>query len=243
MSPRRSGPVLLELVRNSPRPSAGPADASAPSEGGGGGSMLNWAGRTIRVPAGYIFVVAAVIIAAGIFGYVIGFGRAERVAQHAAAQEKAQLSVTDPLDSGPPTLNLTPRHEGPRIESALPTAASREGVSGAEEASEETPDDAPTVGGETRVEGLNYYVLVRDLPAEGDRLVAWLDSRGIPAMTEAVSGGLVKVIVLDGFERGQASSARALSFKQHLRELGSRWKRDHKGSSDFSDLYLEKFRG
>ena len=46
-----------------------------------------------------------------------------------------------------------------------------------------------------------------------------------------------------GFERGQASSARALSFKQYLRELGARWKRDQRGSSDFSDLYLEKHRG
>lgn len=240
MSSRRSGPVLLELVRDSPRPSSSGGGAPAPVEGGGPG-VLNWAGRTIRVPAGYIFVVAAVILASGIFGYVIGYGRAERVAQQAEAQQRAQLAVDDPLDSGPPTLNLTaPRPEEPRIESALSVPADPASTSESGDG-EERP--LVTDDGDPRVEGLNYYVLVRDLPAEGDRLVAWLDSRGIPAITEPVSGGLVKVIVVDGFERGQASSARALSFKQHLRELGARWKREHKGSSDFSDLYLEKHRG
>ena len=212
--------------------------------------MLNWAGRTIRVPAGYIFVVAAVILASGIFGYVIGYGRAKDVAKRAAAQEKAQLSVNDPLDSGPPNLNLTaPRIEEPRIESRLPitprdedSASDSSGVADADSTPVEQPA-APEPDGDPRIAGLNYYVLVRDLPAEGERLVEWLGAQGIPAMTEPVSGGLVKVIVLDGFERGQASSARALSFKQYLRELGARWKRDQRGSSDFSDLYLEKHRG
>jgi len=212
--------------------------------------MLNWAGRTIRVPAGYIFVVAAVILASGIFGYVIGYGRAKDVVKREAAQEKAQLSVNDPLDSGPPTLNLTaPRIEEPRVESRLP--ANEDSAENARESSPAVGDAGasvepaaapPQTGGDPRIEGLNYYILVRDLPSEGERLVEWLSGQGIPAMTEPVSGGLVKVVVLDGFERGQASSARALSFKQYLRELGARWKRDHRGSSDFSDLYLEKHR-
>lgn len=213
--------------------------------------MLNWAGRTIRVPAGYIFVVAAVILASGIFGYVIGYGRAKDVVKREAAQEKAQLSVTDPLDSGPPTLNLTaPRIEEPRVESRLPVNQNSPANTG--DSTTETVDAgavvepaaaAPQASDDPRTAGLNYYILVRDLPAEGERLVDWLGSQGISAMTEPVSGGLVKVVVLDGFERGQASSARALSFKQYLRELGARWKRDHRGSSDFSDLYLEKHRG
>ncbi len=242
MSSRRTGPVLLELVRDSPRPQSS-ASSSAPTqdEPTPGSGMLNWAGRTVRVPAGYLFVVIAVIAAVGLLGYTIGYGRASQIAEQQRARELGAV-VNDPLDSGPPDLNLAPRPEEPPVQSTLATS----------EGAEQQPADAPaqppaqseqSTSGDPRTEGLNYYVLVRDLPAEGDRLVAWLDSRGVPAMTEPVSGGLVKVIVLDGFERGQASSARALSFKQHLRELGARWKRDHRGSSDFSDLYLEKHRG
>ena len=240
MSPRKQGPVLFELVRDSPRSTSGGPGPVATDTGGSGG-MLNWAGRTVRVPAGYIFVVAAVIATAGILGYVIGFGRAEQVYDDKARQQ-AQLGadVTDPLDSGPVEINLTaPQPEAPALQSRLSGAA---GDATDRDTSSRSTNPAQTGRDESsRQPGLNYYVLVRDLPAEGDRLVAWLDTRGIPALTEPVSGGLVKVIVLQGFERGQASSARALSYKQHLRELGARWKREHGGSSDFSDLYLEKY--
>lgn len=241
MSSRRTGPVLLELVRDSPRPQSS-ASSSAPTqdEPAPGSGMLNWAGRTVRVPAGYLFVVIAVIVAVGLLGYTIGYGRASQIAEQQRARELGAV-INDPLDSGPPDLNLAPRPEEPAVESTLAISETSEQPNDAATGAQTPAEQQPS--GDARTEGLNYYVLVRDLPAEGDRLVAWLDSRGVPAMTEPVSGGLVKVIVLDGFERGQASSARALSFKQHLRELGARWKRDHKGSSDFSDLYLEKFRG
>lgn len=243
MSPRKSGPVLLELLKDNPRPTVPGAGVPA-AEPVSGAGMWNWAGRTIRVPAGYIFAAVAVFVAFGLLGYVIGYGRAERVAE-ADAVRRAQQAVPahDPLDDAPLNLNLTsPRPEDPAVEPGLspvvPETGRADAASEAEEAAEPGGDRAPL-----RQAGLNYYVIVRDLPAEGDRLVAWLDGRGIPAMTEPVGGGLVKVIVLEGFARGQASSAQALSYKEHLRELGRRWKREHRGSSDFSDLYLEKYSG
>jgi hypothetical protein len=185
------------------------------------------------VPAGYVFVVAAVVVAAGLLGYVIGFGRAERIAEADAARRAQQTAtVNDPLSEAPLNLDLT----APTPEEPVEDEAS----AGAEAGPPAQPERAADEG-DPRTAGLNYYVIVRDLPAEGARLVEWLEARGVAAMTEPVSGGLVKVIVLQGFPRGQASSARALAFKEHLRELGRRWKRDFRGSSDFSDLYLEKY--
>jgi len=233
--------VLFELVRDGHRP--GGVASHAPmmdAEEGHAGGVWNWAGRSIRVPAGYLFVVAAVVVAAGLFGYVIGYGRAQRVAE-AEAAERARQTVpeNDPLTDAPLNIELTsPSPEGPEVRPASEreNAGRRRGAgSGAEDQSE--PDDA---GGDPREDGLNYFVLVRDLPTEGERLVSWLAERGVPAMTEPVSNGLVKVVVLQGVPGDQASSAQTLAFKQHLRELGARWKRDHRGSSDFSDLYLER---
>lgn len=238
--PRKAGPVLYELVRERPRGGSEVAGAAPAPETTGSG-LWNWAGRTIRVPAGYLFVVAAVIVAAGLVGYVIGYGRAERLAE-ADAVRRAQQSVpvNDPLTEGPINLNLTaPSPEAPTPDERRPAAGERD-----EGSAESAPPQEPAeTDGDPRTPDLNYYVLVRDLPAEGARLVEWLEARGVAAMTEPVSGGLVKVIVLEGFPRGQASSARALAFREHLRELGRRWKRDHRGSSDFSDLYLEKHDG
>ena len=239
MPSRKAGPVLYELIRDSSRPATGGPAAVPSAEPEAGPSLWNWAGRTIRVPAGYVFAVAAVVVAVGMIGYVIGYGRAEQKFKEESARQARQAVVTsDPLDDAPLNLNLTaPRPEESGLASGLETNTETDdtGTPGPAEAEPADPTQ--------RQAGLNYYVIVRDLPAEGQRLVAWLDSRGIPAVTEPVSGGLVKVIVVEGFARGQASSAQALSYKEHLRELGRRWKREHRGSSDFSDLYLEKFQG
>ena len=235
MAPRKAGPVLLELIRDSSRPTPGVAAPAEPSSGG----MWNWAGRTIRVPAGYVFVVAAVVAAVGLLGYVIGYGRAERIAEGEAARRAQQsIPVTDPLDQSPLNLNLT----SPQPERPLSDPVPSRPVSGSGIPAEARPAGPAGAPPDPREASLNYYVIVRDLPSEGARLVAWLGEQGVPALTEPVSGGLVKVVVTEGFARGQASSAQALSYKEHLRELGRRWKRDQKGSSDFSDLYLEKYR-
>lgn len=236
---RKAGPVLYELVRDRPHGISPGGEARgaprAPAEPAAG--LFNWAGRTIRVPAGYLFVVAAVIVAAALLGYVIGFGRAERLAEADAARRAQQAAaIADPLTEAPITLELT----APSPERPAPAGRDRETAAAAAPAESDSPAEAATDPADPRLPGLNYYVIVRALPAEGERLVAWLGERGVRAMAEPVSGGLVKVIVLEGFPRGQASSARALAFREHLRELGRRWKRDQRGSSDFSDLYLEK---
>jgi hypothetical protein len=238
MPSRKGGPVLFELVRGGSHPARPVSSGGATDPEPAGGGWWNWAGRSIRVPAGYIFVVAAVIVAAGLLGYVIGFGRAERLAEADAARRAQQtMPVNDPLTEAPMNLELTaPTPEGP-VDDELAAGA----LTGPPERGPQAQEGREAVDdGDPRDAGLNYYVIVRDLPAEGARLVEWLEARGVAAMTEPVSGGLVKVIVLQGFPRGQASSARALAFKEHLRELGRRWKRDQRGSSDFSDLYLEK---
>ena len=237
--------MLFELVRDGHRPGGvAPHAPMMDAEEGHAGGVWNWAGRSIRVPAGYLFVVAAVVVAAGLFGYVIGYGRAQRVAE-AEAAERARQSVpeNDPLTEAPLNIELTsPSPEGPEVR----PASEREGEGTGPDAGSGSRSEAEgergadAAGGDPREDGLNYFVLVRDLPTEGERLVSWLAERGVPAMTEPVSNGLVKVVVLQGVPGDRASSAQTLAFKQHLRELGARWKRDHRGSSDFSDLYLER---
>jgi len=236
--------VLFELVRDGHRPASAVPHVPMDAEEGRGGGMWNWAGRSIRVPAGYIFVVAAVVVAAGLFGYVIGYGRAQRVADAEAAQRARQsVPENDPLTSAPLNLELTsPSPEGPEVPPELAQSADPADAN-ADATTDESAGPPEGADADPRDDGLNYFVLVRDLPTEGQRLVGWLRGRGVPAMTEPVSNGLVKVIVLEGIAGDRTSAADTLALKQYLRELGARWKRDHRGSSDFSDLYLERHDG
>lgn len=92
--------------------------------------------------------------------------------------------------------------------------------------------------------GLNYYRLTA-MPAGADevgRIIAYLAENGVDAAAIPIQNGRsVKLVALRGFERPLSDPA-AQQFEQRLRSLGRKWKAQHRGSSDWKDLFPEKYR-
>lgn len=95
-----------------------------------------------------------------------------------------------------------------------------------------------------REPGLNYYRLTA-MPAgaeEVGRIIAFLSENGVDAAAIPIQNGRsVKMVALRGFERPLSDPA-AQQFEQRLRSLGRKWKAQHRGSSDWKDLFPEKYR-
>lgn len=95
-----------------------------------------------------------------------------------------------------------------------------------------------------REPGLNYYRLTA-MPAgaeEVGRIIAFLSENGVDAAAIPIQNGRsVKMVALRGFARPLSDPA-AQQFEQRLRSLGRKWKAQHRGSSDWKDLFPEKYR-
>lgn len=98
-------------------------------------------------------------------------------------------------------------------------------------------------GADPRRPGLNYFRLFQ-VPSryktDAERVVAFLAEHKVDAAVLSIQNGdLYKVIALPGFER--ISDPQAQAFEKQLRLLGRMWKQQRKGSTDWQDLYPEKF--
>jgi hypothetical protein len=93
-----------------------------------------------------------------------------------------------------------------------------------------------------RIENLNYFVLASYLqPEEADKAVDFFAANGVAAMRLAPNNrGLCTLVALEGFPPGETRSDLAREYKASLLKLGREYKRNHRGGTDFSDLYLKK---
>jgi hypothetical protein len=96
-----------------------------------------------------------------------------------------------------------------------------------------------------REPGLNYFRLVTmpgNARASGERAVRFLRRNGVDAaLVPMKNNNSLKLIALRGFESPNSDPA-ARQFKRRLQSLGREWKAQHRGSSDWEDLYPEKYR-
>ncbi|MFA7236543.1 MAG: hypothetical protein WC058_06745 [Phycisphaeraceae bacterium] len=93
-----------------------------------------------------------------------------------------------------------------------------------------------------RVPGYNYFCLATMPPryrAEADRAVAFLQRNRVDAAVFSVDNHWLQVVALRGFDT--ASSPQAKDYQSLLRSLGRSWKAEHRGWSDWSDLYAVKY--
>lgn len=244
MSPPRRGPALYELIRDKPRvrvPVDGDRPArepSAPVVGGGAPQVFSGAGRSIRVPMGYVFLAVAAGIALLFLGFFIGHSRAnskameERRAQSAALLED---SVADPLaelgsrvnpQSGQPSANPPVRPSG----SGTPAGASNAGRASA------------AVGLDPRAPGLNYFICARLRESEAVRAAEFLSANGVAAaVTPADNPSLRLVVATRGFTREEMRGGEATGLRSRITSLGRIYKDQHKGPTNFHDVYPEKY--
>lgn len=199
---------------------------------------------SVKIPTGYLFVAAAVVTALVMGGYFFGFARgsaSERVTRGQEMARDLDSQVNDPLVRTAP---LNPQLlEAPPGERGGSIAASNE-PSISDDGGASLTDAIVAIAPETdpRVPGMNYYIIARDLPDEAVRAATYLRQQGITA--SALSTGRADrklVVAMEAFASGQTSGQAARDLKARIQEAGRLWKRDHRGTTDFSDCYLARY--
>lgn len=227
---RRRGPVPYELMQTG-RSAAAPA-RSAFDEGTAIGP-----GRSIRVPVGYLPVLAVLAIVVGGIGYAWGFSRGRSEAQQDAARTLegvlATRTIADPLAATAPN----------RANAANAADAAQPGGTPAASGTEGTALPPPAAEGDPRVSGLNYFVLSHASPAMAPELIEFCRREGLEAhLVEDNRGVRRKVIVTPGHADADRLSPTVQALERRIREVGLRWKAQRRGNEDFSGAYRELFR-
>lgn len=226
--PRRKGPVPYELIgrtRGWSTLGSRPADTESPPIG---------PGRALRVPAGYFLIAGAVVVAVMVGVFAWGFSRGEAAARSETARTLAAAvaarSVRDPL--GGEAAAGDPSGERFTDPAWMPPP---EAVA--------TEDRGP-LGGDPRLEGLNYFVLAHATVEAAPDLVVYCRNQGLEAHVVADHNGVLrKVIVTPGYADGARRSETVQALERRIRDVGLSWKAQRRGNADFSGAYPELFRG
>jgi hypothetical protein len=204
--------------------------------------------RTLRVPVGYIFVAAGVLVVLFATAYGIGFNRGEHSGRLIRVQDQQDMlerqarmnavnEVSEPGGSLTPeaVLSSTSKDDSATVDTTW---------SGSSELGE-LPIISPTsVSIDQRDVGLNYYVI--DHPSQGkvDQLLAFCLENDLEARQTTTLGGGAKVYVLPGFSAGDSRNSEIVRLLDRIREVGILWKRlAPRQNSDFSTRYAEKYKG
>lgn len=227
------------MVRDRPitgyRPGGARGEPAAPVEEPESSSWLT-PGRTIRIPAGYLFIGAALLLACFAAGWAVGFIIAERnfEAERAAMFDRS-MPIRDPVLSG--DAGGSASGVGDHREEGDPARSSGSGQSAGDDGwLPVVPESDP------RQPGLNYYIVARLFPEEARRAAEFLRSEGLEAVVVSSDTARFRhVVVLPGFE-GTISSPEARRVQSEVRRLGRIWKRDHRGTDAFESAYFSKYR-
>jgi hypothetical protein len=255
---RRSGPTLYEAMSRSaaagtsPRPSSvrrAAVDADRPAQ-----PALLTPGSAIRVPVGYVWVVATVVIALVVGSYTVGrsrgieAGRAEmdrtRIAQEQAADVAARLR--EPADEGaPPRSGRISATDSEPLREPGKTASTGPAIGPA--AARDRPSD---VLQERREPGKWYFQIITtryDLAVQTAEAVSkagadlGLDAQVVPGETKE----LAIVYLLPGFDKASSTSSELDRWREAIKEVGSRVVGTVSfGSSTehpFSDAFAKKY--
>ena len=204
--------------------------------------------RTLRVPVGYVFVAAGVLVLLLATSYGIGFNRGEHSGRQLRAQDQQEVlerqtrmsavsEVSEPGGALAPVPNSIPESTRTELGSGFRDVRSS--------ATEANPPSAPVSAlVDQREVGLNYYVIDHPSQAKAEQLVAFCLDNGLQARLTTTLGGGAKVYVLPGFGAGEGRNPEIMRLLDQIREVGIRWKRlAPRQNSDFSTRYAEKYKG
>lgn len=207
--------------------SDGPADHPISGDG--------WLAQPIdlRVTHGRALAVSGialvVLISTFMLGRMVGRETAQANQQSYQSQREALYDAAGPVEDGliPDSVN--------GVETQTAGAGAGSGGGSAVLGSENDPREA----------GLNYFRL-ETVPSngreEGRAAVRFLRQNGVDAALIPIkNGNSLKLVALRGFESPYSDQA-AQQFKRKLESLGRAWKTQHDGSSDWMDMYPEKYR-
>ena len=238
---RGSKPTLYELM------SSGESQPQSPT------SQSDANPRTLRIPVGFLFVTAGVLILLLATAYGIGFNRGEHAGRQLRAQDQQdvlqrQSRMNAVSEVAEPGGALAP------ASSVQPASAQSASTADSVTAPAPTPTPVPVRATpsetfapsleESRKIGLNYYVIDHPSQQKVDQLITFCLENGLQARRTTTRGGGAKVYVLPGFEPGGSRDPEIIRLLDRIREVGILWKRlAPRQNSDFSTRYAEKYKG
>ncbi|MSR33850.1 MAG: hypothetical protein EXS12_03485 [Phycisphaerales bacterium] len=259
MMRRRGAPTLYELTK-----SGGRGSISGGSGGLFGGntpsvSLLgNEAARSIRVPVGFLWLLAIAVLVLAAGSYMIGFvlGHAAGIPEGYSAKlsdDNARAlarSVNDPMKQDAAAVSVTPQKALPSTGATSPGNSVTVAKSNTQKNSspnykgDSKPGSEPASNEDPREKGVNYLTLARPSAEQAENMLAFCKAEGLAAhLVLDNNAKLRKIIVTPGLRTTavlQTKDGQELLAK--VKSVGVRWKAQKKGNKDFSDAYLELFR-
>jgi hypothetical protein len=220
---------LYELITSRRDPGEAP-DKPPPQ-----GPLWVTAGRTIRLPVGYVLLAGAATLLLLVGAYMFGHWRgaeAQRAAFDRTLLEAGSMPIArDPMQQG---------GDPATIDDATGELAPPEGTGDSSEGEGGVPGEAAAAWGpvesDPRRAGRLYLVLAETRREGALRLAEYCRTNGLEAyVVGGDNGPRRRVILLPGFATRSDPELRSLM--ERVDQVGRAWKAEHRGESDLSDKY------
>ncbi|MEE2681333.1 MAG: hypothetical protein VX641_03070 [Planctomycetota bacterium] len=199
--------------------------------------------RTVRIPLGFFFLAAGLLVVLLVGAYGFGFYRGgqsmralEELARQDALERQARMTtvseVDEPGGGGAPVASNGARE--------IPGPAD---LTVSSSPSQEEPAEGLRRQTDPRIPGLNYYVIDHPSRGKASQLVEFCRRYGLDAHQTRTRKGSPKVFILPGYAPGERDGQRFIELRERIQRVGVLWNRQDPGqNSDFSTYYAEKYR-
>lgn len=203
------------------------------------GSFWASPSRTLRIPLGFVFVAAALVIALVIGAHAIGYHRgAEKERTEAFRRAFGEPIPVDPLaqQAGPERVGGG-GGGGQAVQPSPATDGGGQATQGGRQ-----PARSAANPGDPRTLGLNYFHVARVDEGEAERIAAFLNANGVAAAVVPSNNPRLRIVVATrGFPRGEVFGPEANALKSKIQRVGRLYKAQQNGSTDFSDVYAVRY--
>jgi hypothetical protein len=214
-------------------------------------SWRSSAGRTIRVPVGYLWLAGAGGLVFLIGAFSTGYVRGQHEATTKLEREWSQTRQPA-LAVPPPEIQLTERTVGTERSAARQrgavTTPPGQSPSRAQSKSQARSKTALTgddlVLSDPRKEGFNYFILIHTHRDNAVELAIFCRQEGVEAyaVPDKKNRSLWRVLVLPGYTKGQRSSEPVRALEQRIAAATRKWKLQ-RNPRDELGYYPERFGG
>ena len=209
------------------------------------GGWRSSAGRTIRVPVGYLWLAGAAGLVLLIGAFSTGYVRGQH--EMTAKLDREWLETRQPIlavpppevETGDPAVRTEPS-PGIETRAAIDPPGQAEVLA---QAQDSAAGPGPILS-DPRKNGINYFILIHTQQKNAVDLAEFCRQEGVEAyaVPDRKNRSLYRVLVLPGYARGQRSSEPVRALEQRIADATRKWKLE-RNPRDELGYYPERFRG
>jgi len=244
MAAKRTQPALYELMGERAE------RAPAPREPDDEPRFMSWlgAGRSVRLPAGYVWLGSAVVVVLIVAAFSLGFVRGRRDAE---TQYQRDWLAMNNLPIPPPEVDPTSPVQSPAAapgpQGAVPASGGSKAPDTAGGPGGRRPRTGPAswgpVSSDPRQAGLNYFVLLTTNDRNATAFAQFCRDHGVEAyVITANNSSFARVIALPGYKGGDRGADEVRALEARIDDVARKWKLQINPRDDLA-YYPEKFNG